>query len=440
VSPSRSCRSARRASRASPSDEPLRVLVVGGGGREHALVWAISRSPVVEQVVATPGNAGIAEIAECMLVAADDISRIAAIADERAVDLVVVGPEGPLVAGLTDLLRSRGTAVFGPDREAARIEGSKAWAKRVMAAGGIPTARSATFDSVVPALAFVDELGGRAVVKADGLAAGKGVTVANDRATAEAALRACIDDGVFADAGASVVVEEILEGAEVSAFALSDGDGLLPLSLSRDFKRVGEGDTGPNTGGMGAYSPLPSVDESTESEIWKLAERTIGAMRGEGIEYRGLLYLGLMLTEEGPKVLEYNCRFGDPETQVVLPRITCDVAGLLHAAATGSLGEKVVSTSGGSSVAVVIASGGYPGDHRKGLEIFGLEDAAGVEGVMVFHSGTQLVDGRVVTAGGRVLTVSALGRTQAEARSRAYEACSRISFEGMQYRRDIAAG
>ena len=416
----------------------MKVLVVGGGGREHALAWGLSRSPQLERLVAAPGNPGIAQIADCVPVAADDVAGLTDLAAREAVDLVVVGPEAPLVAGLADRLREREIPTFGPDAAAAHVEGSKAWAKALMVAGRIPTARSGTFTAVGAAADFVDELGGRAVVKADGLAAGKGVTVALDRETAVRALRDCLEGAAFGSAGATVVVEEVLEGAEVSAFSLCDGRTVVPLALSQDFKRVGESDTGPNTGGMGAYSPPPFVDAATEAAIWDLAQRTVETMAAQGVTYRGLLYTGLMLTAEGPRVLEYNCRFGDPETEAVIPRLGTDLAELLNACATGSLEDMKVDWLPDAAVTVVLASGGYPGAYATGLPIEGLAAAADVEGAVVFHAGTAERDGRVVTAGGRVLAVSALGATIAQARERAYEACSTISFEGMHYRRDIA--
>ncbi|MDP9330946.1 MAG: phosphoribosylamine--glycine ligase [Actinomycetota bacterium] len=417
----------------------MKILVVGGGGREHALASALSNSPLVSSLVAAPGNPGIARVAECVSIAADDIEGLVAVAEERGVDLIVVGPEVPLVAGLADELRARGRAVFGPGRDAARIEGSKVWAKDLMVRAGIPTARAATFSSIEPAAAFVDELGGRAVVKADGLTAGKGVTVAADREQAVAALRGCLDARAFGDAGATVLVEELLQGPEISAFAICDGTSVIPLSLSQDFKRAGNGDTGPNTGGMGAYSPLSWVGEGVERQIWSIARQTVAVMAAGGIVFQGLLYVGLMLTDDGPEVLEYNCRFGDPETEAVIPRLGSDLAELLYAAATGSLGDRAAAWNPDACVSVVLASGGYPGAYETGFAIEGLEDAAGVDGVEVFHAGTIERDGKVVTAGGRVLAVSALASTMAEARARAYEACDRISFQGKRYRMDIAA-
>ena len=418
----------------------MRVLVVGSGGREHALAWSLSRSLLVDELLAAPGNAGIASVARCVPVAAEDVDAVVELAQREAVDLTVVGPEVPLVGGLADALQARGQLVFGPTAEAAKIEGSKAWAKQLMLRHGIPTGRAGTFREPAAAAAFVGELGGRAVVKADGLAAGKGVTVAADPAEAVAAIEDCLVRRAFGEAGATVLVEEVLEGPEVSAFALCDGVTVLPLVCSQDFKRVGDEDTGPNTGGMGAYSPLPSLDAATESAIWdEIVRGAVRAMADEGVTYRGLLYAGLMLTADGPKVLEFNCRFGDPETEVVVPRLRTDLAELLLACAEGRLADAKVDWSDEAAVSVVIASGGYPGGYETGLPIDGLDGAAKVDGAVVFHAGTTERDGRVVTAGGRVLAVSALGATIPQARNRAYEACGRISFDGMQYRHDIAA-
>jgi phosphoribosylamine--glycine ligase len=418
----------------------MRTLVVGGGGREHALTWGLVQSPGIDEVHAAPGNAGIARLASCHRVSADDVGGMIELADELRPDLVVIGPEAPLVAGLADSLRDQEMAVFGPGREAARLEGSKAWAKHIMSRGGIPTARSAVFDRVEPASAFVDELGGRAVIKADGLAAGKGVTVADDPATAVRALKECLEVGAFGEAGSSVVVEEVLEGPEVSAFALVDADSVVPLALSQDFKRVGDGDSGPNTGGMGAYSPLPFVDDELERVIWDdIVAGTVETLRAEGISYTGLLYAGLMITTDGPKVLEYNCRFGDPETEVVIPRLATDLAELLMACATGDLADSKAVSSTEAAVTVVLASGGYPGAYRTGLPIDGLDAAEATPGVTVFHAGTAEAGDRVVTAGGRVLCVTGVAGSLAEARNRAYRAADRISFEGKTMRTDVAA-
>jgi phosphoribosylamine---glycine ligase len=417
----------------------MRVLVVGGGGREHALAWGLARSPQVEELHAAPGNAGIASIAECHAAAADDVAAQVTLAASLRPDLVVIGPEAPLAAGLGDELRGAGLLVFGPGREGARLEASKAFAKELMIRHGIPTARAATFTEVGPAIAFVDELGGTAVVKADGLAAGKGVTVASERGQAVAAIEAALAGGAFGAAGERLVIEERLEGPEVSAFALVDASSWAPLALAQDFKRAGDGDTGPNTGGMGAYSPVPWIDADTERAIWRMVGDTVDALRADRVAYGGLLYTGLMLTSDGPKVLEYNCRFGDPETEVVIPRLGGEVATLLEATAADRLTDVKVDLADDAAVTVVVASAGYPGAYRTGLEIRGLDDAATVPDTVVFHAGTAERDGRVVTAGGRVVAVTGWGATVADARARAYRAASQVRFEGMALRQDIAA-
>jgi phosphoribosylamine---glycine ligase len=418
----------------------MRILVVGGGGREHALVWGLARCAQVEELHAAPGNAGISELATCHAAAADDVSGQVALADHIGADLIVIGPEAPLAAGLADELRARGRLVFGPGAEGARLEASKAFAKELMVRHAIPTGRAATFSEVGPAVDWMDELDGAAVVKADGLAAGKGVTVASGRAEAIAAIERCLVDGSFGEAGARVVVEERLEGPEVSAFALVDDSSWIPLALSQDFKRVGDGDTGANTGGMGAYSPLPWLDEATEDRIWAVVSATVEALREEGIPYSGLLYTGVMLTDDGPKVLEYNCRFGDPETEVVVPRLRGDLAGLLAACATDRLADVKIDLSEDAAVTVVLTSGGYPGPYETGVPIDGLDEAARSPDAVTFHAGTTLRDGRVVTAGGRVLAATGWGPTVADARARAYDAASHISFDAMSRRNDIAAG
>jgi len=417
----------------------MKVLVVGGGGREHALVWRLLRDPTVSDIVAAPGNAGIAAEVRCLPVAADDVEAIAGLVEAEGVDLTVVGPEAPLVAGLADVLRERELAVFGPTREGARLEGSKAWTKSLCERHGIPAARSHAVDRMEDALGALESFDAPYVVKADGLAAGKGVVIAEDRAAAVSALEACLVRREFGDAGATVLLEEHLSGPEVSVFGLTDGRHLVRLIMAQDFKRIGEGDAGPNTGGMGAYSPVPMVDDAMAERIWTdVLERTVRALADDGVDYRGVLYAGLMLTDEGPKLLEYSCRFGDPETQVIMPRITAGLAEVLLAAAVGDLGGARVELSRDACVTVVVASGGYPGPYRSGVEVSGLDAASAVAGAHVFHSGTAERGGRVVTSGGRVLAVSGLGATIAEARSRAYEACSHIGFEGIYYRRDIA--
>jgi phosphoribosylamine--glycine ligase len=418
----------------------VRVLVVGGGGREHAIVWRLAQNPTIDRLYAAPGNAGIAREATCVDIAADDVKELVAFAEREGIDLTVVGPEAPLVAGLVDELEARGLRAFGPTAAAARIEGSKAWAKELCERHGIPAGRSLAFDDLDEAVAALEGFEPPYVVKADGLAAGKGVTVTGDREEAVRALRRSLVERAFGEAGARVLLEEHLEGREVSAFAITDGREVLPLALAQDYKRALDGDRGPNTGGMGAYSPVPWVDAETERRIRdEILVRAVQAMEAEGVRYRGFLYAGLMVTAEGPRVLEFNCRLGDPEAQAILPRLRSDLGELILAACEGNLRDYVLHWTPEACVTVVLASGGYPGEYRTGFEIRGLEEAGEMEGVVVFHAGTAERDGRVVTAGGRVLAVSGLGATLAEARARAYEACARISFEGMHRRGDIAA-
>jgi len=419
----------------------VNVLVVGGGGREHALCWRLSQDPTITRVLAAPGSAGIAASAEVFpAVAADDVDAIVNLVDQQDVELTVIGPEAPLVAGLADALRTQGRNVFGPSAAAARVEGSKAFAKEVMERRGVPTARSGVFEDVEKAVAFVDELGGRAVVKADGLAAGKGVTVAQDRETAVAGIEASLIEGAFGEAGRTIVVEELLEGPEVSVFAVTDGKGnCVLLDAAQDFKRVGDGDSGPNTGGMGAYSPVPALSEETATEI---LDTVIAPVVDELRPYRGVLFAGMMLTDDGPKVLEFNCRFGDPETEVLLPRMPYRVGTLLHSCATGRLAYEAghAGFDEGAAVTVVLASEGYPGSYPTGVPIDGVEVANSLDGVTVFHAGTARDDnGVLVTGGGRVLAVTGTGATIAEARERAYHGVETIGFEGMQFRTDIAA-
>ena len=418
----------------------MKVLVVGSGGREHALAWRLGHDPSVSDLLAAPGNPGIARHATCVPVAADDLDGLVALADREDVDLTVVGPEGPLVAGLANRLSERGRAVFGPSAAAARLEGSKAWAKDLCERHAIPAGASRSARTVDEAKEALDAFGPPYVVKADGLAAGKGVVVTEDRGEAVRAIERSLVEGAFGGAGSTVVIEEHLEGREVSAFALADGRTAVMLAFAQDFKRVGDDDAGPNTGGMGAYTPVPFVDAATAERIrTDVLERTVRALAAEGVPYRGVLYAGLMLTARGPKVLEFNCRFGDPETQAILPIVGSRPAGLFLACAGGTLGDAVVERLSMACVTVVVASGGYPGAGTTGFEISGLESAEEVAGATVFHSGTSRRQGRVVTAGGRVLSVSATGPSIAEARDRAYEAVGRVSFEGMQHRTDIAS-
>jgi phosphoribosylamine--glycine ligase len=417
----------------------MRILVVGGGGREHALCWRLAQSPVVDRLFAAPGNAGIAELATVVPVAVTDVAGLVELAERESVDLTVVGPEAPLVAGLVDELQARGMAVFGPTREAARIEGSKVWGRSLCERHGIPAPRSFPFGDVEPAVDYLDRMDPPYVIKADGLAAGKGVTIAEDRAAARNAVEECLVHRAFGEAGRSVLIEDYLEGPEVTAMAVTDGGAILPLAFAQDFKRAFDGDEGPNTGGMGAYSPVPVVDGEMESRILReILQPTVEALAAEGIFYQGVLYAGVMLTGDGPRVLEFNCRFGDPEAQVVLPRLGGNFPELLLACVERNLSHYQLEWTPRSCVGVVLASQGYPGQADTGKPISGLDTVSGRDGVQVFHAGTVARDGRVVTSGGRVLTVTGLGSDLQEARRRAYEACSLIHFEGMHYRTDIA--
>jgi phosphoribosylamine--glycine ligase len=416
----------------------MRVLVVGSGGREHALAWKISRSPLVAGLFAAPGNPGIAKVATLVPLRADDVAGIAAWARSNRIDLVVVGPEGPLVAGLVDALAQAGILAFGPTAAAAEIEGSKAFAKDVMAAAGIPTAEYETFTEVAPALAWARARGGKVVVKADGLAAGKGVVVCGDVAEAEGALRGMLVDRAHGAAGAKVVVEERLEGPEASCICFTDGDRVRLLAAAQDHKRIFDGDRGPNTGGMGAFSPTPNVTPEVEA----LVERdvllpAVRELARRGRRFQGALYAGLMLTPKGPRVLEFNARLGDPETQPILMRLASDLVPALLATARGDLSRTELAFDRRAAVGVVLAAEGYPGKVTTGDPIAGL-DGPFPEDVQVFHAGTAAdADGRVVTSGGRVLTVCALGDGLDDAACRAYEAIPRVSFRGMQHRRDI---
>ena len=416
----------------------MRVLLVGGGGREHALAWKIAQSPRVTALFTAPGNPGIARHAVCVPLAADALDGLVAFARRERIDLTVVGPEAPLVAGLADRLLDAGLAVFGPIAQAAAIEGSKAFAKDVMARNAIPTARFATFDDPSRARGYCREVGPPLVVKADGLAGGKGAIVCRTLADADEAVAECMERAAFGAAGATVVVEEFLSGEEVSFFALANGADALPLAAAQDHKTVFDGDQVPNTGGMGAYSPVASFDAAMERRVMDTIVRpTIAALAKEGAPYRGVLYVGLMLTAEGPKVIEFNCRFGDPECQALVVRVPGDLVPLLVAAAHGGPWPEVGPWSTRASVCVVLASGGYPGKYGTGAAIEGVESAETAPGVTVFHAGTALREGRLVTAGGRVLGVTAVAGDLATAIARAYGAVGAIRFAGMHYRRDI---
>jgi len=416
----------------------MNVLVVGGGGREHALCWKISQSPLVDQVFCAPGNPGIARCATCVDLSVDDLDGLVRFAGDQSIDLTVVGPEAPLAAGISDLFQAEGLRVFGPSKDAAALEASKAFAKEVMSSANIPTAEYARFEDAEAALEYVRDRGAPIVIKADGLAAGKGVVVARDLAEAEDGIRQMMTDKVFGDAGNAVIVEECLEGEEASILAFSDGQTVVPMVASQDHKPALDGDKGANTGGMGAYSPAPVIRAADMKAIERtVLQPCVDAMAKRGTPYVGILYAGLMMTAEGPKVIEFNCRFGDPETQVVLPRMRNDIVPVFEACCDGTLKDVAVEWNSGACVSVVMASGGYPGPYEKGIEINGVEDAEALEGVTVFHAGTKASDGKVVTNGGRVLNVTASGDDVAGAIARAYEAVKRIRFEGAHYRTDI---
>jgi phosphoribosylamine--glycine ligase len=414
----------------------MNVLLIGSGGREHALAWKIAASPMLTRLFAAPGNPGIAKEAECVALDASDHAAVLSFCREKAIDLVVIGPEAPLVAGLADTLRATGVRVFGPSAAAARLEGSKGFTKDLCARYGIPTAAYGRFGNAEDARAYVEKVGAPIVVKADGLAAGKGVTVAMSEGEALAAIDACFD-GAFGGAGAEVVVEEYLEGEEASFFCLCDGTTALPFGTAQDHKRVGDGDTGPNTGGMGAYSPAPAMTPAMiERAMREIVEPTMRGMAEIGAPFSGILYAGLMLTADGPKLIEYNVRFGDPECQVLMPRLKDDILVLMQAAADGQLGHMSVRWRDEAALTVVIAAKGYPANPEKGAPISGI-GAAEADGAIVFQAGTAEKDGRLVAAGGRVLDVTALGRTVVEAQRKAYEAVDRIEFPGGFCRRDI---
>jgi len=417
----------------------MNVMVVGSGGREHALVRSLLQSQEIERIWVAPGNGGTATLDRCqnLPVAAEDLEGLLHSCQEKQVDLVVVGPEVPLALGLVDRLKTLGIPALGPDQRGAQLEASKAWAKTFMAEEGIPTARSATFSDRDQALAYVRSQGAPIVIKADGLAAGKGVTVALTLAEAEAAIEAAWG-GKFGAAGHCLVIEEYLKGVEVSLLALTDGQTLRPLLAAQDHKRIGEGDTGENTGGMGAYAPAPLATPDLLARITtEILEPTIAGLRSRGIDYRGVLYAGLMITpEQEPKVIEFNCRFGDPETQVILPLLATPLLDVILACIHQRLADCPLQWRSGTAATVVIAAPGYPGPYPKGSPITGTA-AAEANGAIVFHGGTQLEGQSLVTSGGRVLTVTALGDTFDQSFSKAYQAIQAIDFEGMYYRRDI---
>ena len=418
--------------------QTIDILLLGSGGREHALAAKLAASPRAGKLYIAPGNGGTASCGENVVLDDCDPAAVAAFAQSHGCGLVVIGPEAPLVAGVADAVRAAGIPCFGPGAEGAQMEGSKLFSKQLMERAGIPTAAYGSFTDEASALAYVREQGAPLVVKADGLAAGKGVIVATELEQAEEAVRECFG-GTFGDAGNTVVIEEMLTGPECSLLAFTDGKTVRPMATSQDHKRALEGDKGPNTGGMGVYSPVPIVTDEEHATMVAVMEQTVAELAAEGIDYRGCLYGGFMLTPAGPKVLEFNARFGDPETQVVLPRLETDLVDVMVATAQQRLSEVELSWRPEWAVSVVLASEGYPGDYEKGREITGIDEANALPGVHVYHAGTKVVDGKVYTNGGRVLNVTALGDTFEAARDRAYEACDLINWDGKFMRRDIGA-
>ncbi len=411
----------------------MKVLLIGSGGREHALAWKLAQSPQLNRLYAAPGNPGIAEVAELIALNPADHDAVAAFCREQAIDLVVVGPEAPLVAGIVDRLAAAGIKAFGPSKAAAQLEGSKSFTKTICANANIPTAAWRHFSDADSAVAYVRACGAPIVVKADGLAAGKGVTVATTVDEALAAVAAC-----FASPGTEVVIEECLTGEEASFFVLSDGTTALPFGTAQDHKRVGDGDTGPNTGGMGAYSPAPIMDEAMVRRVMdEIVQPTLAAMAKRGTPFRGVLFVGLMLTADGPKLIEYNVRFGDPECQTLMPRFDGDLLDLMLATADGRLADAKPAWRSDAALCVVVAARGYPGAYRQGEPIGGIDAAETIEGTKVFHAGTAMQDGRLIASGGRVLGVTALGATIAEAQKRAYAAVAAIDWRGGFCRTDI---
>ena len=419
----------------------MKILVIGSGGREHALTWKLGQSADAERIFCAPGNAGTAEIAENVSISAGDLKGLVRFAKENRIDLTVIGPDDPLAAGIVDLLTTEKLRAFGPTKSAARIEASKIFAKELMRSQKIPTAEARTFSDSSEALHYCEQLEFPVVIKADGLALGKGVIVAADRVAARSAIDEMMNQGRFGDAGRRVVIEDFLRGTECSLHALVDGSNYRLLESARDHKRALDGDQGPNTGGMGAFSPANNWNKKLQSKFeTEIMQPLLRGLLQEGITFHGLLYPGLIITSEEVRVLEFNCRFGDPETQALLPRMKSDLLPLLEATIDGNLSKRTIEWDTRAAVTVVLASGGYPGKYETGKTISGLNDAANVEDVQIFHAGTKRADGEVKTAGGRVLAVTALGSTLEAARARVYDAVSRIHFENCHYRRDIALG
>ena len=415
----------------------MNILVLGGGGREHALVWAVKQNPKCDRILAAPGNAGIAALADCFAVDPCDAAAVIALCRAENVDFVIVGPEAPLVVGISDLLRAAGFRVFGPSKAASQLEASKSFTKEICSAASVPTAAAATFTNEAEALAYLRAQGAPIVVKADGLAAGKGVTVATTLAEAEGAVTDAFA-GRFGEAGALVVIEEYMEGEEASLFVLCDGTNALPIGTAQDHKRAFDGETGPNTGGMGAYSPAPVLSSAVEeAAMAKIVRPTLAQMSARGAAYQGVLYAGLMIADAQPRLVEYNVRFGDPEMQVLALRLGAQLLDLMIATTDGRLDQMRVNWADDHALAVVMAAGGYPGRYAKGMPISGLVEAGSDPEVEVFHAGTVLASGSVVTNGGRVLNVAARGGTLAEAKAHAYGAVEKIDWQDAIYRRDI---
>ncbi len=415
----------------------MNILILGSGGREHSLAWAVMQNPKCDRLIVAPGNAGIAQIADCAALDIENGGAVVSFAEENAIDFVIVGPEAPLAAGVADRLREAGVLVFGPSAEAARLEASKSFTKEICDAARAPTAAYARFTEADPAKAYIREQGAPIVVKADGLAAGKGVIVAMDEQTALEA----IDDmfgGAFGGAGAEVVIEEFMEGEEASLFVLCDGENILSVGTAQDHKRVGEGDTGPNTGGMGAYSPAPVLSAEIEARAMdEIVRPTMDEMKRRGTPFQGVLYAGLMIKDGKPRLVEYNVRFGDPECQVLMMRLGAQVMDLMHAAAEGRLAEARVNWADDHAITVVMAANGYPGSYEKGSVINGLDALPEDSKNMVFHAGTKAEDGQILATGGRVLNVTTRGETLQDARDRAYEMVDGIDWPGGFFRRDI---
>jgi phosphoribosylamine--glycine ligase len=417
----------------------MRILVIGSGGREHALTWKLQQSPHADRIFCAPGNAGTGEIAENIAIPAGDLPALVRFAKENRIDLAVVGPDDPLAVGIIDLFAAEKLRAFGPDKSAARIESSKIFAKELMRTQKIPTAEARTFSDSSDALHYCERLRVPIVIKADGLALGKGVVIAADPATARSTIDEMMNQGRFGDAGRRIVIEEFLRGTECSLHALVDGKNYLLLESARDHKRARDGDQGPNTGGMGAFSPANNWNAKLQSRFeTEIMQPLLRGLVQEDVMFRGLLYPGLIITSDGPRVLEFNCRFGDPETQVLLPRMKSDLLPLLEATIDGEIERCAIEWDTRAAVTVVLASGGYPGKYKGGKSISGLDEAAKLEDVQIFHAGTKRDGSEVKTAGGRVLAVTALGSTPEAARARAYKAVSRIHFENCHYRRDIA--